>query len=244
MTYPARRKLIVASAVGSIALAAGTLSVTSINYELVVTRLDLGLGRRIAFLPDVHYHRPGEAHVERALRELQSLKPDAVVIGGDLVDEETRDIDGLHDVLSRIDSREKLAVLGNHEYWSGKVENAVGALMRHGFRVISNGYAETSFGRVFGYDWQEDRKYPRISFDGLVFAHDPNAADSVVGRALVIAGHTHGGLTIGGITVISNSKYNRGLYDLGGPKLYVSRGIGQMLHQIRINSSPELLIIE
>ncbi|MCS7094196.1 MAG: metallophosphoesterase [Thaumarchaeota archaeon] len=244
MKRPSRRKLILASILGSVSFAGSLFSTASINYELEVTRLDAGLGRRIAFMPDIHYHALGEEHVERALKALEGLDPEAVVIGGDLVDEETRDINGLDNLLKEIDSSERIAVLGNHEYWSGLVEVAVNALRRQGFDVLMDEFLNTSFGRVFGYDWREERVYPEISFDGLVFTHDPNAADSVRGRTLVIAGHTHGGLVIGGLTVLTNSKYNRGHYALKGSRLYVSRGLGQMLHQVRINSRPELVIIE
>ncbi|MEN3048249.1 MAG: metallophosphoesterase [Candidatus Caldarchaeales archaeon] len=243
MSRVSRRKALAATVLGSFATV-GSLALASVDYELEVTRLDVGLGGRLAFLPDVHYHSRGEAHVESALRALEGLDPDAVVIAGDLVDEETKDMEGLDSVLGRMEARVKLAVLGNHEYWSGRASATVRALRRWRFEVLTDRFAETPLGKVFGYDWREDRRYARVSTDGLVLAHDPNAADSVAGGALVLAGHTHGGLVIGGLTVLTNSRYNRGLYELRGARLYVSRGIGQMLHQVRVNSRPELLIVD
>ena len=108
-----------------------------------------------------------------------------------------------------------------------------------------NEFTETSVGSVYGYDWSESRAYPRIKFNGLVISHDPNAADSVEGDTLILAGHTHGGVNLFGVTLYSNSKYSRGLYNLPrGARLYVSRGVGQMHLLPRINSRPELLLIE
>ncbi|MCS6788924.1 MAG: metallophosphoesterase [Aigarchaeota archaeon] len=238
-----RRKALAATLFGSLA-AVGSIALGSIDYGLEVTKLEVGLGGRVAFLPDVHYHFRGEAHVDGALKALERLDPDAVVIAGDLVDEETKDMEGLDSVLRRTEARVKLAVLGNHEYWSGRASETANALRRWGFEVLVDRFAETPFGRVFGYDWREDRRYARVVTDGLVLAHDPNVADSVSGGAFVLAGHTHGGLVVGGLTLLTNSRYNRGLYELRGARLYVSRGIGQMFHQVRVNSRPELLIVD
>lgn len=238
-----RRKVLLSAAIGA-GLAASVLA-PQISYELEVSKLNLGLGRKVAFLPDLHYHWPGENHVERAVDEVRRQEPDILVIGGDLVDEETRDLNGLHTVLSYLEAGEKLAVLGNHEYWSKKAEYVASALKRNGFKLLSDEFHTTKIGRIFGYDWRENRRYPRVAVEGVVVAHDPNSADSVSGAGLVLAGHTHGGFTFGSFTLFSNSKYHRGLYRLGeGLALYVSRGLGQMLHQIRVNAKPELVILE
>ncbi|MCS7146212.1 MAG: metallophosphoesterase [Nitrososphaerota archaeon] len=215
------------------------------NYKLEVTKLEAGLGGRLAFLPDLHYHKRGEAHVEAALYAVLKLEPDVMVFGGDLVDEETVDFDGLDLLLRELEAKRGIAVMGNHEYWSGYVARAVSALKRSGFEVLFNEHAETPLGRLFGYDWRESRVYDAVSFDGIVVSHDPHAADSVNGEALVLAGHTHGGLVLSGLTLYSNSRYTRGLFTLkGGAVLYVSRGLGQMSLTPRINARPELLVLD
>ncbi|MDJ0274897.1 MAG: metallophosphoesterase [Nitrososphaerota archaeon] len=237
------RRSFLAGSVIAIASFAGVLS-TQLTYELQITRLRVDLGGRLAFVPDLHYHRPSEGHVRNLLEALDREDPDAVVLAGDVVDEETSDVESLGSVLSRIESDLKLAVLGNHDYWSGKAGEVASMLRGHGFRVLLDDLVETPIGKVYGFDWREDRRYRPVMVDGIVIAHDPNAADSVSGNALVLAGHTHGGFSIGGLTLYSNSRYSRGLYELGSVRLYVSRGVGQMTHQIRINSPPELLIVE
>jgi len=78
-----------------------------------------------------------------------------------------------------------------------------------------------------------------------VIVHDPNAADHVSGSAFVLAGHTHGGITLSGLVLHTNSRYSRGLYrTVGGAELYVSRGLGQMPHQVRVGSPPELVVVK
>lgn len=228
---------------GGLAIAAATTLPS--NYKLEITRLKVGLGNMLVFLPDIHFHDREEGHIQNTARAVASLDPDVVVVGGDLVDEETRDFKGLEDFLKDLPGVERLAVLGNHEYWSGHVDSTATILKRTGFKVLFNECLETSVGRVFGFDWREDRQYGEISFGGIVLAHDPNAADAVSGPALVLSGHTHGGLVLLGTTIYSNSRYSRGLYSFkDGKLLYVSRGLGHMSLQLRINSRPELLILE
>jgi predicted MPP superfamily phosphohydrolase len=212
--------------------------------RIEVTEIDLGLGHVLAFVPDLHVHYEGEPHVEAAIRAIGSVEPDVLVIGGDLVDEMTVDLGSVERLLRDLDARRALAVLGNHEYWSGLAADVVRMLRRNGFEVLIDRSTRIGEKHLLGLDWRETRRYGAVRFDGLVVVHDPNAADSVSGRTFVLAGHTHGGLTLGGLVLYTNSRYNRGRYRAaGGAELYVSRGLGQMPHQVRIGSPPELVVV-
>lgn len=215
-----------------------------LNTERIqLTRLNFDIGGKAVFVVDTHLHGVKKVH-EEILGIIAGEDPDAVLLGGDLVDEYTHNLEVLSVFLSGLDSNWKIAVLGNHEYWSGKASEVALLLRRHGFVVLFDTYIDTSFGRVYGLDWRDDRKYPPLAADNIVLVHDPNAASSVSGRCLVLAGHTHGGVVIGGLTLFSNSLYSRGSYVLqGGGRLYVSRGLGQIF-PIRFTSPLELLIIE
>ena len=112
-----------------------------------------------------------------------------------------------------------------------------------GFKVLKDETVETRIGKIFGIDWRDERKYPSNIKGDIVLTHDPNAAKSADGK-IILAGHTHGGVVIGGVTILSNSIYTRGLYELGENKiLYVSRGLGQMI-PLRPTSPLELVILE
>ncbi|MGB9728038.1 MAG: metallophosphoesterase [Nitrososphaeria archaeon] len=235
-----RRQLFYISAVSVIGLGFGIGYAETRRIE--VTKLDMGIGRKIAFLTDLHINVLGNM-VEDVVRLVNMEEPDIIMLGGDTVDEWTTDIKSASKSLSSIEAKEKLAVMGNHEYWSGKAEEFALLLKEQGFQILYNSTAQSKAGKVYGLDWKEDRKYPQIKAEGIVIVHDPNAATSISGNALILAGHTHGGLTLFGIKY-SNSIFTRGLYRTNGDcTLYVSRGLGQMLPW-RLSSPLELVIIE
>jgi predicted MPP superfamily phosphohydrolase len=240
-----RRNLLKDSFLTLAGSAAGFLAGSFLGPQRIeVTEIDLGLGHVLAFVPDLHVHYEGEPHVDAAIRAIGSVEPDVLVIGGDLVDEMTVDLGSVERLLRDLDARRALAVLGNHEYWSGLAADVVRMLRRNGFEVLIDRSTRIGEKHLLGLDWRETRRYGAVRFDGLVVVHDPNAADSVSGRAFVLAGHTHGGLTLGGLVLYTNSRYNRGRYRAaGGAELYVSRGLGQMHHQVRIGSPPELVVV-
>ena len=225
--------------------AAGLLAGNLLGPSKVdVTEIDLGLGRVLAFAPDLHVHYQGEPHVDAAIRAIESVDPDVLVIGGDLVDELTVNLGSVERLLRDLDVKKVLAVLGNHEYWSGLVADVVKVLRRNGCDVLIDRSTRIGETNLLGLDWRETRRYGEVRFEGLVIVHDPNAADSVSGRAFVLAGHTHGGIVLGGFVLHSNSRYSRGLYRaVGGAELYVSRGLGQMPQQVRVGSPPELVVV-
>ena len=175
------------------------------------------MGSKLVFLADPHLHHLGE--VENAVLSLVAREnPDVIVLGGDIVDKFTRDLDPVRKYLSGLEAREKLAVLGNHDYWSGWSAQLSRALKDHEFELLKDSSTRTKAGPVYGLDWRESRRYPEISKEGLVIAHDPNAALSVRGMCKMLAGHTHGGVVIGGLVLVTNSHFTRGLYELwAGP---------------------------
>jgi predicted MPP superfamily phosphohydrolase len=199
--------------------AAGFLAGSFLGPQRIeVTEIDLGLGHVLAFVPDLHVHYEGEPHVDAAIRAIGSVEPDVLVIGGDLVDEMTVDLGSVERLLRDLDSRRALAVLGNHEYWSGLAADVVRTLRQNGFEVLIDRSTRIGEKHLLGLDWRETRRYGAVRFDGLVVVHDPD--------------------------LYTNSRYNRGSYRAaGGAELYVSRGLGQMPHQVRIGSPPELVVV-
>lgn len=227
-------------------LAACAIALTAYSYaeslRILVTRLRLGLGAKIAFLVDSHFHGLGPVE-EKVLEIVRDEKPDILLHGGDVIDELTGSLGQVEEYLSSMEAGEKYAVLGNHDYWCGKAGELIRVLERSGFRVLRDEAAESSAGRIMGVDWRDDRRYEVGGRAEIMLAHDPNVALYSRDAGLILAGHTHGGVRLGGITILSNSAYTRGRYDLGGSILYVSRGLGGMI-PLRPTSPPELVIIE
>lgn len=87
----------------------------------------------------------------------------------------------------------------------------------------------------------------------LLLAHRPECFESYCeyGIDLVLSGHAHGGQfrlpLVGGLYAPHQGvlpKYDAGLFQSGSTKMIVSRGIGNSSFPIRLNNSPELIIIE
>jgi len=236
-----RRRFIYTSAAALLGVGVGSGYVETRNIG--VTRLNIGLGVKAAFLADPHVHALGDVE-ERVIELVNSESPDIIMVGGDVVDELTLDMGAAAKYLAGLEAREKFAVMGNHDYWSGKAGELARILKNNKFNLLNNVSTRSSAGKIYGLNWRESRRYPLLKAEGVVLVHDPNAASNISGDCLILAGHTHGGLVIGGLTLYSNSIYARGYYELGDEcKLYVSRGLGQML-PLRIASPLELVIID
>ncbi len=69
-------------------------------------------------------------------------------------------------MVRELDVRKILAVLGNHEYWSGLAANVVEMLRRNGCEVLID--RSTRIGGTFllGLDWKETRRYGEVSSKG------------------------------------------------------------------------------
>lgn len=212
-------------------------------HRIIVTRLRLGLGVKAAFLVDTHTHFMGP--VERQVLEiLREERPRIILHGGDIIDEITGSLDHVKPYLSSMEADEKYAVLGNHDYWCGRAGELMQILGECGFKVLRDEVAESGIGKILGIDWRDDRKYDSGGRRAdIILAHDPNVALYAHNAGLILAGHTHGGVMLGPLTILANSAYTRGLYDLGNSMLYVSRGLGSMI-PFRPTSPLELVILE
>ena len=233
-----RRAFLISAAIASSATLYSYLE----TRRILKTKLEIGLGSKLAFIVDTHTHDFGEVERE-VVRILGEEDPDMILLGGDIIDEFTNSLKPVRRYLSQLEAEEKYAVLGNHDYWCGRAGELVAMFKDLGFKVLRDEFADTGIGRIFGVDWRDDRNYPSNIRGDLILTHDPNAAKSADGK-IILAGHTHGGVVIGGVTIFSNSIYTRGLYRLGDDEiLYVSRGLGQM-YPLRPTSPLELVILE
>ncbi len=215
---------------------------------------------RIAHLTDLHFGRVTPLAVQEAAVELTNReRPDLVVITGDLVCHSQLYLDELVATLKRIEAP-AIAVLGNHDYWSGAAEVAW-ALDRAGIQLLRNQHTLATFRgqplQIVGlddpYTGHADRaratKGLRHDVAALGLSHVAEEADGLwaAGVPLVLSGHTHAGqvtfarlheLTLGRF---AGHKYVHGLYGarrpvMEGPRgaVYVSAGIGASVMPIRI----------
>lgn len=161
-----------------------------------------------------------------------------------------------------------LACLGNHDYHHNKTgprrpfgtvaKELTAALQNVGVRVLRNEVHVIARGgarlQIVGLDdwWRgfyDSRKaFSRVdpNVPCIALQHNPDAIFDLVNRPCqwVLCGHTHGGQVrvplVGALYLpVDHTEYDKGLFDVEGTRLYVSRGIGY-IHQIRFDCPPEI----
>jgi predicted MPP superfamily phosphohydrolase len=252
-----RKKLISLIAFILLSLAAVYLHTTLI--EVTHHKIQLGKSGRvlkIAHLTDLHTQ--GLGRVERKLLEhLEILKPDAIVITGDLATPGGT-FEGYYSVLSKLQSKLGVYfVTGNWDYWEPipELENLLTSTQ---VENLTNKAKEIEKGLwLIGFDDALEGQPDLSILDSIPSSdikisifHSPVYFQEIKRRThLSLAGHSHGGQLL--IPVIGSfwlpegtGKYEQGWYKENQSSLYVSRGIGTSILPVRFNCSPELAIIE
>ena len=186
---------------------------------------------RVAHLTDLHVGRITPFAVQRAAVELTNAQhPDLVVLTGDFVCHSQLFLDQLVEVVGGF-SAPVIAVLGNHDHWSG-AEEVEHALRRAGVEVLRNRHTTITLGhqrlQILGLDdaytgharRDEAIKGLRADLPTLGLSHIAEEADGLWrhGIPLVLAGHTHGGqVTVArlhelALGKIGGHRYVHGLY--------------------------------
>lgn len=219
-------------------------------------------GLRIVQLSDLHIgNGVPDGRIMCAVREVNALQPDLVVLTGDYVTNRRDPLRRVPELLEPLQAP-RVAVLGNHDYWSGAGELHDG-LERIGVNVLQN---ENTSVRLKGVDFNvigvddctTQHDDVDLAFKGagkasrLVLTHTPSCAKKLPAweDLLCLSGHTHGGqwdvpkLTRG-VYQAAGQPWYRGAYTVRGNQLYVNRGLGfgKGTRLPRINSAPEVTMI-
>ncbi|MBV9497071.1 MAG: metallophosphoesterase [Acidobacteria bacterium] len=220
-------------------------------------------GARLALLGDLHvglYTRP--SRLEKIFRTTASLQPKAVLILGDMVDDDPYFVPKL---LRGIDtlppSLPVFAVLGNHEMYGGPRE-VIAGLQGSRVKLLVNEGAPLGklwLTGVSDYAGRDQGLAPNFAAAlqkkpadaiPIVMSHQPKAFDDArrLGLPLTVCAHTHGGQcgfrplrwSVAGIFL----PYHMGLYERGASQLYVNTGTGYWLLPFRLGMTPEITLIE
>lgn len=234
------------------------------EHELRVPGLPAGLrGLRIAQVTDVHlYEQAYGPGAERVVEAVHRLKPDVVVLTGDIVEQQR-----LLDVLTRFaadvrGTRATVATFGNWEYW-GRIREAplARAYERAGVQLLLNDTAAVHVdGGTLNLVGLDDPRAGFPDLDGALakagpadaaiwLVHAPAWVDTVPRTvpppAAILAGHTHGGqvrLPVGPPLLLpkASGRFVSGWYRDTVAPLYVSRGVGASVLRARLNCPPEM----
>ena len=219
---------------------------------------------RIAHLTDLHVGRITPFEVQRTATEMTNAQhPDLILLSGDFVCHSQLYLDQLAEVI-RMFKAPVIAVLGNHDYWSG-ADEVRQALERGGAEVLRNRNTIITLRgerlQVVGLDdaytgharRDEAVKGLRRDLPSIALSHIAEEADGLWrhGLPLVLSGHTHGGqVTLArlhelAVGMIAGHRYVHGLYGSrdhevdgaagdGVGAVYVGAGIGAAVVPFRL----------
>jgi predicted MPP superfamily phosphohydrolase len=218
---------------------------TEVTLDRLPPELD---GLTVVQITDLHATALLNApRVAEIVAEANAHHPDIIVCTGDLVDGATDN--RAADVAPLGNLRAACGVYaceGNHEYYSGH-EAWMNAFERLGLPLLRNAHAVLTIrGKKLVLAGLNDFAASRFGLEGpdldkalagapqdapvILLAHQPRCArfNAERGVDLQLSGHTHGGQVIGFDRIVAsrNEGFLRGLYGVGGMKLYVSSGAG------------------
>jgi predicted MPP superfamily phosphohydrolase len=262
---------------------AGTLTVVSLAVTVLIVVYSLWNGARppvvvnievpvnglhgdfenlkIVQLSDLHLTRfkPLE-EVRYVVDTVNAIKPDLVVITGDLIDDTAEALAGHTALLKKLKAvHGVIAVTGNHEYYAG-TDNFYRIASQNGWKVLRNGAATVAGGlQVIGIDDRQGRSYHDYmavlqplfskidrSKPSLLLSHRAKVFDAAasLGADLTLAGHYHSG-QIPPLDFLVNIflKYPHGLYGKNGSALYTTSGTSTWGPPMRFLSRSEIVAV-
>jgi hypothetical protein len=220
----------------------------------------------MVLLTDIHVAGPDmpPSRVARIVGQVNALKPDIVLLGGDFVSDKTsatslytasQGLAPLSGLKARLGT---FAVLGNHDHWRDAAE-VRSALRASNVRVLDNEAVTVGPLRLGGVD--DDftdhadmkstvaaiRSGPGIP---VLLSHSPDvAALAPADVGLILAGHTHCGQVqlpvIGAADYQSRfgRRFSCGVLSDHGRRIIISAGVGTSILPLRLGAVPDLWLV-
>lgn len=237
------------------------------EVEVPIADLHAGLeGFRIVQISDLHLGPlVSAAKVERLVARTNELRPDLIVITGDLVDGEADGVKGKAERMAALKATHGVYfITGNHEYYSGVakwipiirdlgwhlLDNAHAVIKRGDARLVVAGMPDPTAGGRRGNGKGPDLAKtlagaPAEAMKLLLF-HPPTSYEEAerAGVNLQLSGHTHSGQYFPWSLVVQTIyRYPKGLNRHGDMWIYTSVGTGFWGPPNRFLVPPELTVI-
>jgi len=248
----------------------GTSGLKINEYKIVNSNIiDEYHGLKVVHITDIHYGSTiNSKRLKKLVDKVNFLKPDIVVLTGDLTDEMTDyNKDELINNLVGINARlGKYAVSGNHDY---PIDNFNEIIEKSGFINLNNTYeliydntnqpivisgvssniSDTtslntkteSFDNFISNINQEDKIY------SILLMHEPDYIKqlNLENYDLILSGHSHNGqINIPLIRKlympVGSKEYTNGHYKIKNTDLFVSNGVGTSWLKFRLFSKPSI----
>lgn len=216
-------------------------------------------------LSDVHVGNTiGKAFLQECVDRINALKPDIVVITGDLVDRKIEDaIDDLTPLKSLKSKYGTYFVLGNHEYYHG-AKAIADAMPRFNIKALLNDSVLIGEGtkaiNLVGLNDIQSLRFNTLPIDTyqafskvdskiptILLSHQPKSINFVDDKNydLMLSGHTHGGQIFPfGFLVMLQQPFLYGLHNIDAKKqIFVSRGTGYWGPPVRVFAPSEISVL-
>ena len=221
---------------------------------------------RLAVLTDLHSCDYG-AGQQDLLQAVAALEPDGVLLVGDIVDDVLPEENAFLVLETLARDYPCAYVTGNHEYWTGRVDEICEEIAALGIDVLRGDQVTwTLQGQeitLYGVDDADSGKLeeqlasfaPAEGEISILLAHRPEKIHwyASCGFSLVVSGHAHGGQwrlpgLINGLYAPHQGwfpDYAGGLYQVEDTTFVVSRGLARESTLVpRIFNPPELVLLE
>lgn len=230
----------------------GTINAYSIpdvyTYQIKLDKTEKLKGYKIVLLADIHISKQSSLDTTRAIvNKVNALKPNLIVIAGDIVDGSVAERGELVEELFALKAQDGIFYSpGNHEFYSNYPQWKK-FFTKHFHELYNSSVIikDTNNKALFNLAGVADKNAPRFGLEGvnvnkalahidnnlptIMLSHQPIEARKIDASQkvdLILAGHTHGGMILGfdQIVASANDGFVSGLYELNKAKLIVSNG--------------------
>ena len=246
----------------------GTKGLIVKEYSIVDNKIPNNFyGLKIVQISDIHYKvTTTKEDLTNIVNEINLLKPDIVLLSGDLFDNNIKytkeDYKDLTNILNDINYNiDKFAIKGEQDLkiknWEEIIINSNFVNLNDKYEFIYNNGKEPIL--LVGISSNYNKKHIKNTLNSIykeinkeykysiLLLHEPDIISNIDYNKfnLIFAGHTHNGQIvlpfIGGIIKDKYSKiYTDNYYNLGNTKLYISSGIGTTKYKVRLLNKPSI----
>lgn len=247
-------------------LAALDVRLRTVTYEIASDKVTAPV--RLAVVSDLHSCAYGEGQ-RTLLDAVDAQAPDAVLLTGDIVDDELPEENAWTAVAALAETYPCLYVTGNHEWWIADTERVLRQMEALGVTVLRGDQASLTLnGQSVAFcgidDPDSGESETQLAEVGssvtgdaftVLLAHRPERIDSYLEYPfdLILSGHAHGGQwripgLLNGLYAPHQGlfpRYAGGRYDFDGAVFIVSRGLARESTRVpRMFNRPELVIVD
>ncbi len=228
-------------------------------------------GTRIAHISDLHCGRTvSGGYLHRCIERINRLDVDVVVLTGDYITYDIRGKyrEKVVALLGNIKSRfGGYACLGNHDYGLASLpvrrrrcllRQMIRGMEAGGITVLRNEATALTIkdnplwlvglGDLWVGDFQPHKAFADVPSDQVVIAlmHNPYGIEHLgeFRAHVVMSGHTHGRKNRTTAELkwqVGSRRFQAGMYEVEGKKLYVNRGLGRV-GRVRLKARPEITV--